>query len=298
MALANVAVLLARWGYKTLMIDWDLEAPGLEYYFKEYMDVTAAAQQKGVIELLQDRRTSWKKCIMTIEGIPEAKEPLYFLTAGQRDDTYFDRLRDLDVSKFYKKDGGRYIEKLRQEWIDEYDFVLVDSRTGITDIGGICTIQMPDIMVALFTANDQSLNGAIDVAQKTKVARQKLPFDRFSLRVVPIPSRFDSGEEFKTSREWLERFSHDLADIYSNWLPQSVNRRDFLEITKIPYISYFSFGEKLPVIEQGTLDPTGLGYYYENLAAIISTNLETAEKIVSNRNELVRYDVLKEKSLE
>ena len=30
MALANAAVLLSQWGYKTLVIDWDLEAPGLE----------------------------------------------------------------------------------------------------------------------------------------------------------------------------------------------------------------------------------------------------------------------------
>ncbi|PJF38834.1 MAG: hypothetical protein CUN54_10000, partial [Phototrophicales bacterium] len=42
MTLANVAVLLAQWGYKTLIIDWDLEAPGLENYYshgdKPYLD--------------------------------------------------------------------------------------------------------------------------------------------------------------------------------------------------------------------------------------------------------------------
>ena len=29
MALANAAALLAKWGYSVLMVDWDLEAPGL-----------------------------------------------------------------------------------------------------------------------------------------------------------------------------------------------------------------------------------------------------------------------------
>ena len=33
MALANVAVLLSQWGKKVLMVDWDLEAPGLEHFF-------------------------------------------------------------------------------------------------------------------------------------------------------------------------------------------------------------------------------------------------------------------------
>lgn len=33
--LANVAVLLARWGNRVLCLDWDLEAPGLSDYFRE-----------------------------------------------------------------------------------------------------------------------------------------------------------------------------------------------------------------------------------------------------------------------
>jgi len=34
MALANIAVLLVRSGKKVLAVDWDLEAPGLDKYFK------------------------------------------------------------------------------------------------------------------------------------------------------------------------------------------------------------------------------------------------------------------------
>jgi len=34
-ALANIAVLLARWGHRVLTIDWDLEAPGLERYLMD-----------------------------------------------------------------------------------------------------------------------------------------------------------------------------------------------------------------------------------------------------------------------
>ena len=36
MALANVAVLLSHYGYKALAVDWDLEAPGLDFFFKDY----------------------------------------------------------------------------------------------------------------------------------------------------------------------------------------------------------------------------------------------------------------------
>ncbi len=29
----------------------------------------------------------------------------------------------------------------------EYDYILVDSRTGVSDTAGICTVQMPDTLV-------------------------------------------------------------------------------------------------------------------------------------------------------
>ena len=32
-ALANIAVILAQWNLRVLCVDWDLEAPGLDYYF-------------------------------------------------------------------------------------------------------------------------------------------------------------------------------------------------------------------------------------------------------------------------
>lgn len=42
-ALANIAALLGRWGFRVLCVDWDLEAPGLEDFFKPYRrdDVSA-----------------------------------------------------------------------------------------------------------------------------------------------------------------------------------------------------------------------------------------------------------------
>ena len=33
MALANVAALLAKWGYSVLVVDWDIEAPGIERFY-------------------------------------------------------------------------------------------------------------------------------------------------------------------------------------------------------------------------------------------------------------------------
>src|SRR2546421_11415480 len=52
MALANTATLLARWGYRTLMIDWDLKAPALENYFRTYIsNFKSVGEKEGVIDL-------------------------------------------------------------------------------------------------------------------------------------------------------------------------------------------------------------------------------------------------------
>jgi uncharacterized protein YjbI with pentapeptide repeats len=297
MALANVSILLARWGYSTLVVDWDLEAPGLENFFGNFLQPAAIAAKTGVVDLLdsvseveglQGQALDWRK-MFTSMSVPDAPKPIHLLSAGKRTDGYFGKLRKFDIDTFYlEKEGGQFIETLRSDWKTAYDFVLIDSRTGITDIGGICTIQLPDILILLFTATAQGFEGVVDVARRASEARQKLPVDRLSLLCVPIPSRFDAQKEFETSNSWMERFATDLSGIYSEWLPKNVERLAFLNATKIPYIPYFSFGEKLAVIEQGTSDPSGLGYAYQTLASIIGNNLERVDQLLDNRSEFVR----------
>ena len=50
MAMANVADILARRGARVLMIDFDLEAPGLEQYFQIHQP--SARRHLGLLDLL------------------------------------------------------------------------------------------------------------------------------------------------------------------------------------------------------------------------------------------------------
>ena len=54
MALANIAVILAKWGKKVLMVDWDLEAPGLVQYFLPFIDRGYLNEARGVIDFVID----------------------------------------------------------------------------------------------------------------------------------------------------------------------------------------------------------------------------------------------------
>lgn len=291
MALANVGYLLSAWGFKVLMVDWDLEAPGLHNFFKSLLNNNPISIGPGITDIINDfkyhnnsSKPNWENYVINILD----NNLLHLLPAGEENAEYSNKLRSIDYNNLYNKfDAGRLFEQLRNEWKELYDFILIDSRTGITDIGGVCTIQMPDILVLLFTATDQSLNGIYDVSYRAQEAQKRLVNDRLRLISIPIPSRFDSKEEFKISQEWMEKFSEKLAPIYKNWLPTSIKPNEILEITKIPYSSYFSFGEKLAVIEQNRKDSGGLSYAYENLASLIANNIENVELFVEERDRYI-----------
>lgn len=293
MCLANIAVLLARWKYRTLIVDWDLEAPGLEHFYHDFIKIDQAQAQKGVIDLLTENNTDpqavswWKKAIVNIP-LPDTTTPLHLLTAGNRDENYYTMVRQFDVKNFYNnKNGGEIIEELRTQWKSEYDFILVDSRTGITDIGGICTVQLPEILVMLFTATEQGFNGIRSVAQRALEAKKKLGFNPVNLMILPVPTRIDNTENDLTDF-WMDKFDKGLGQIYESWLPRGVNTSHFLFRTKVPYIPFYSFGEGLAVFDKkSTIDTAGIGYACESIAALLATGLNYPGFVVDNRDKLI-----------
>ena len=296
MALANVGVLLARWGYKVLLVDWDLEAPGLECFFVPFLtDSETLVAGNGVIDLLNTpagRSTDggatkdWREMVLDIHMADGSS--VHLLSAGRRTPDYFRRVTSLSVERLYSADGGQIIEALRDQWKSEYDFVLVDSRTGVTDIGGICTIQLPDQLVLLFTPSDQALEGVLAVCASVRNAHEQLTVDRQRLSLLPVLSRLDVQQEFVLLQEWTRKSAERLRDVYQGWLPSSVAPERMLDATKLPYRPFFSFGERLAVIDEGTTDSTGLGYAYENLAALIANRLESARSLLEDRDYFVR----------
>jgi len=284
MALANVAALLAKWGRSVLVVDWDLEAAGIERFFCQ--DNKAARQVRdskpGVVDLVKAKAKGdtidWHDCIheLSINGNPSTVK---LITAGCIRHDYVGNLHDLNFAKlFAENDLGRYIEDLRNEWTSEFEFVLVDSRTGVTDIGGICTVHLADVLVLFFTATDSSTEGVLDILTRARKARDRLPVDRGHLIAVPVPSRYESLTEYEAASAWKQIFAEKFQAMYEDWLPREVGAKEAIELLKIPYIPYWSFGEGLPV-KDGTSDPASLGYAYGILARLLASRLNWDEAI-------------------
>ena len=231
-----------------LAVDWDLEAPGLERYFA-YFESTLGGP--GLLRMCMDARGSGAINYLEYASFVNCgtKHPITVLTSGREHDPMYSRNLELfDWEEFFNNNGGAFLERLRQQWREEFDVVLIDSRTGLSDTGGICTILLPDIVVAMFTANYQSLYGVRDVMRLAQKARQDLAYDRMPLSILPLPARWGI-QEFQETRVWLERVAEALKEFYDDWCPRSLSAREVVERIKLPQADFFGFGEKLAVVD-------------------------------------------------
>jgi cellulose biosynthesis protein BcsQ len=185
LALSNVAWLLAANGRRVLVIDWDLEAPGLHRYFLPFLSDPELSESPGLIDLLWDYvnlvltpRDNWPSSISVPFELAEIANYrlildnpftgngwLHLLPAGRQGTEYADQFRRFDWHSFYERQGGQaFIDTLLSNLKGLYDFVLIDSRTGVADTSGICTVALPDTVVLAYTYNRQSVKGIAAVA--------------------------------------------------------------------------------------------------------------------------------------
>src|ERR1700685_186515 len=88
MALANVAALLAKWGRSVLVLDWDLEAPGIERFFSRNNEEAERirASKPGIVDVIRahanGEEINWVDCVHQFRP-NGSSSPISFITAGQ-----------------------------------------------------------------------------------------------------------------------------------------------------------------------------------------------------------------------
>ena len=166
MALVNAAVSLALRGRRVLVVDFDLEAPGLDTF-----DVLRPKEEVfGVIDFVTQYLESGSapdasSFIGQCDPIGEKGGGLWIMPSGKTE-TYSANFKQLDWGELYERhDGFLLFEDLKAQWnqVVNPDYVLIDSRTGHTDTSGICTRHLPDSVVVLFFPNEQNLRGLTEV---------------------------------------------------------------------------------------------------------------------------------------
>ena len=138
---------------------------------------------------------------------------LHVMAAGRRGDSYAARLARIDWQSLYETmDGFLLMEDLKAQWEEQLrpDYVLIDARTGHSEVGGICTRQLPDTVVVLFIPNEQNLAGLKQVVAAIRAEARTPTKKEVGLEFVAsnVPALDDEEAILKSQ---LRRFSKELG---------------------------------------------------------------------------------------
>jgi len=287
MALSNLAVLLARQHNSTspvLMIDWDMEAPGLHHYFDLH------EERPGVLELFEACReqllsryrpqsegdtvasggatqdsealanevlaaVGWQQYVSRVDQSSQ----LYLMRAGRFDHTYGERLAAMHWDDLFDRCPALF-RCFADLMARHFRYVLVDSRTGRTDSAGICTTLLPRKLVVVFTPNRQSLEGVEALVSRAAAYRSSHEDEQRPLLVYPLPSRIEMGDSIQRA-QWRRGapeqhiigyqpiFERLMRDCYG--LPH-VSLDSYFDEVQLQQTRTFAYGEQLAVrMDQG-----------------------------------------------
>jgi tetratricopeptide (TPR) repeat protein len=286
MAMANVAWILASNGKRVLVVDWDLDSPGLHKYFHPFLDPSKLNATPGVINLVseyvwaatskEDRPGDWHLKYARILDLAVSVNwqfsdggMLDFVSAGLRNRDYPSLVASIDWDDFYDKfGGGQFFDALRSDMKANYDYALIDSRTGLSDVADICTMHLPDILVDCFTLSDQSIEGAALIASSV----DQRYHDRH-IKILPVPMRIDLGEKEKLDA------GKALARALLDHFPSGMNEEEanaYWASVEIPYQPFYAFEESLAAFGDTPGSPLTLLASFERLTAALTEGQITA----------------------
>jgi hypothetical protein len=194
------------------------------------------------------------------------------LPAGRQDDRYALTVSSFNWQNFYERlGGGGFFEAVKARARANYDYVLIDSRTGVSDTAGICSVQMPDTLVVCFTYNNQSIKGAAAVARSSVAQHAKLLDGRLAARrvsgsraaadiedtplpyrIFPVPMRVDPGESDRLAIRQAfarESFLDLIGHLPASEIPEYWTR------VEVPHTSFYSYEEVLAPFKDDAHDP-------------------------------------------
>ena len=219
LALVHAAWLLAGREQATtpvLMIDWDLEAPGLHHYVGT-ADGAPSGPRGGVLELFEACRerlgapaaaadadgraarvldaVDWDDYIERVDD----SRPLYLMRAGRVDDSYGERVDRFDWDALFGACPALF-RAFAARLARRFAHVLVDCRGGRSAAASVCTALLPDKMVGLFTPDPRSLEGLQGVVARALDYRCSHEDEQRPLLVYPLPAPADAACDAR--RRW------------------------------------------------------------------------------------------------
>jgi hypothetical protein len=194
--LANAARFLATLGKGVVALDFDFEAPGLHYKLGGALSSNFLGGAVPYLIASAEGTASpppIEEHMMSLAVPTDADGWLRLMPAGPAPhQKYWAAFRELGERLRLGDPSGRgfmALLDLQARIADELkpDYLLIDARTGVTELGGLATTVLADTVVCMFVANQESLDGTLAVVEALKAAPRLA--NQKPIRVVPVLSR-------------------------------------------------------------------------------------------------------------
>jgi tetratricopeptide (TPR) repeat protein len=277
LALANVATLLSKdrnEACRVLVWDFDLAAPGLQ----NVMQCKWKGEKIGFVDYvhsyLRDAKVNDIGNYIYETSVPRVD----ILPAGFTGPSYAKKLDDIQWQEIYDEARGfQFIANTKQQISErnpQYDYILIDSLTGYSDVGGICVNQLADAVVLIFRLNNQNIEGISKVLRSITDSAKERNLDPQPGNVIPVisPAWPFAGSE---TNDWYLR----AKDVFGN-------RRMFT----LSFEGSMMLGEKiLSAVDEGyKIEPPILRDYREltqHLRGLNPQDLQTTFKLAKKLQE-------------
>lgn len=223
-ALAYTAHILSANRRKVVCVDMDLEAPGLAALFGCEKDV---GDLQGVVSLLVELDQGGNPDFAShLIPVPDS-DNIYLIPAGLTTPDYVRKLRFIMPDAWYREKRNPLkllLAGIKEKLPFKPDVILLDARTGITDINAPLLFNLADIAIVMFFPHPQAHLGTqlltqgllASCTQRNLSEQQLAPELRFLVSPLPNVPELIKKYEVK-SFEWIAK-----------WLmPVNQNRKDF-----------------------------------------------------------------------
>ncbi|MES2642870.1 MAG: P-loop NTPase [Myxococcota bacterium] len=284
-ATANIAPILSNAGYRVIVVDFDLEAPGVHRFFGvrdedctggviDLVEAHAARLAAGgdvalppfPEELLLEPRFA---DVETLDGKLDAEQVrdrilgprrigttttydtgVRVLPAGRLDARYRERVAAIDWATRWQDPAWRtFFGWLKAELEARAEVVFLDARAGVTELAALCLFGLADRVVILTPPTSQGFDGAIATARALRAAGRG-PGDHGTLLV---PSRVSKDADREHYGKWLHTAKQvvrepELLPLWTETRGRSQPERaaeEMLERFLLPELPVHAVGEPL-----------------------------------------------------
>ncbi len=229
LALANLTQYLTQKGHNVFVLDLDIAAPGVPYKLPPNED-DKENSNLGFISYFNSWHTTGKPpddletFIYEYQPHLPSKAKIQIMPAGNpAKDIYWRKLRELNWhSIFTEGEGFELLLNLKYQIRDcatKPDYLLIDARTGIGEVGGFVTKLLSDSVVLLFNNNDENLDGILNMAQSLSVF--PLIDRQQPIKIFPVTVRHPVIDS-----EYDENINNDINVKFKKFFKESIDKID------------------------------------------------------------------------